>query len=51
MKKCVKGMQVRKQGWGEEMHHIPHTWVNSYKEAGFSSFERGDNLRTGQIHE
>ena len=26
---------VRRSG-GEEVHHIPHTWVNSYKEAGFS---------------
>ena len=47
--KCAKGMQVRKQGWGEKVHHIPHTWVNSCKEAGFSRVG-GHNLRTGQIH-
>ena len=35
-KKCVKGMQVHKQGWGEEVHHTRHAWVNSCKEAGFS---------------
>ena len=23
-------------GGGEAVHHIPHTWVNSCKEAGFS---------------
>ena len=34
--KCVKGMQVRKQGLGEAVHHIPHTWVNSCKDVGFS---------------
>ena len=22
-------MLVRKQGWGAEVHHIPHTWVNT----------------------
>ena len=33
---CVKGIQVRKQGWGEEVHHIPHTRVNSCRETGFS---------------
>ena len=37
------------------MHHIPHTWVNSCKEAGFNNgFNKevggGHNLRTGQIH-
>ena len=25
------------RGGGEEVHHIPHTWVNSCTEAGFSS--------------
>ena len=37
--KCVKGMHVRKQegGGGEEVYHIPHTWVNSCRAAGFSS--------------
>ena len=38
-------------GGREEVHHIPHIWVNSCKEAAFS---RGrvavHNLRTGQIH-
>ena len=50
---CVKVMQVRKQGWGEEVHHIPHTRVNSCKEAGFSRVGGGGgvhNLRTGEIH-
>ena len=23
--KCVKGILVRRQGWGEKVHHIPHT--------------------------
>ena len=49
-KKCVKGMQVHKQGWGEEMHHTRHTLLNSCKEAGFTGVEGGYNLRTGQIH-
>ena len=46
--KCVKGMEVRKQGWDEEVHHIPHTWVNSCREAGFSRVVEGvfHNLRT-----
>ena len=36
---------------GEEVHHIPHTWVNSCKEAGFSGGGGGGhNLRTGQIN-
>ena len=52
--KCVKGMQVRKQGGGEEVHHIPNTWENSCKEASFSRVcvwaGGGHNLRTGQIH-
>ena len=34
-------MQVRKQVWGEEVHHIPHTWVNSCGEAGFSRVRGG----------
>ena len=37
----MKGIQVRKQGWGEEMHHISHTWVDSYREAGFSRWCMG----------
>ena len=48
MLKCVKRMQVRKRGGGEEVHHI--TWVNSCKEAGFSRVGMFRNLRTGQIH-
>ena len=50
--KCVKGMQVRKQGEGVEVHHIPQTWVNSCREAGFLQGGGGEfhNLRTGQIH-
>ena len=45
-------MQVRKKGGGEEVHHIPHAWVNSCREAGFSRVGEGvfHNLRTGQIH-
>ena len=39
--KCVKGMQVRKQRWGVEVHHLPHTWVNSCREAGFSRVGEG----------
>ena len=34
-------MQVRKQGGGEEVHHIPHTWENSCREAGFSRVGAG----------
>ena len=30
-------MQVRKQWRCEEVHHIPHTWVNSCIGVGFSS--------------
>ena len=26
------------RGGGEEMHHIPHTWVNSYSEAGLAGW-------------
>ena len=48
--KCVKSMQVRKQEWGVEVHHIPHTWANSCREAGFSRVGLFHNLRTGQIH-
>ena len=44
--KCVKGMQVRKQDGGEEVHHIPHTWENSCREAGFS---RMHTLNLGQF--
>ena len=49
--KCVKGMQVRSRGRSEEVHHIPHTWVNSCRKACFSGLGRrgGHNLRTGQI--
>ena len=34
------------------MHHIPHTWVNSCREAGFSRVGEGvfHYLRTAQIH-
>ena len=41
--KCIKGMQVRKQGWSgsKEVHHIPHTWVNSCREASFSRMGGG----------
>ena len=40
------------RGGGEEGHHIPHTWVNSYREAGFNKVGEGvfHNLRTGQIY-
>ena len=51
--KCIKDMQVRKQGRCEEVHHIPHTWVNSCIGVGFSRVcvcGGGHNLRTGQIH-
>ena len=46
-------MQVGKNGWGEKVHHIPHTWVNSCKEAGLSRVGDGaevHSLRSGQIH-
>ena len=32
------------------MHHIPHTWINSCREAGFSREGVFHNLRTEQIH-
>ena len=43
--KCVKGMQ----GWGEEVHHIPHTRGNSCKRQVLAGWGV-HNLRTGQIH-
>ena len=45
-------MSVSKGG-GEEVHHIPHTWVNSCRAAGFSRWGGEGvlhNLRAGQIH-
>ena len=35
---------------GVEVHHMPNTWVNSCREAGFSRVGLFHNLRTGQIH-
>ena len=35
----------------EEVHHIPHTWVNSYRKVGFNRVGCVfHNLRPGQIH-
>ena len=39
--KWVKGMQVRKQGWGCGSVSHTHTWVNSCREAGFSRVGEG----------
>ena len=32
--KCVKSLQVRRRV--EDVHHIPHIWVNSCRKEGFS---------------
>ena len=29
------------RGGGEQVHHIPHTWVNSCRAAGFSRVGEG----------
>ena len=43
-------MQVRNQGWGQEVYHMPHSWVNSCIEAGFSMVGAEVFHNPGQIH-
>ena len=47
---CVPLCRSVSRGGGEEVHHKPHTWVNSYRDAGFSRGSVFHNLRTWQIH-
>ena len=37
MKYALKVCRFVRSGGDEEVHHIPHTWVNSCREAGFRS--------------